>query len=85
MIRLRLSLALSYEVNEPGSDFIFNIHAAHTSRQTVVDESLVVNQQVPLTVAADPTTGNRYLQISHRRDPKAGQFRPGFRPIESVR
>ncbi|WP_291524361.1 hypothetical protein [Acidithiobacillus sp.] len=33
MIRLRLSLALSYEVNAPGSDFIFNIHAAHTNRQ----------------------------------------------------
>ncbi|WP_366110211.1 hypothetical protein [Acidithiobacillus sp.] len=41
MIRLRLSLALSYEVNAPGSDFIFNIHAAHTNRQKVVDESLL--------------------------------------------
>ncbi|MHB1280086.1 MAG: transglutaminase-like domain-containing protein [Acidithiobacillus sp.] len=69
MIRLRLSLALSYEVNEPGSDFIFNIHAAHTSRQTVVDESLVVNQQVPLTVVADPTTGNRYLRLSAATGP----------------
>ena len=64
MIRMRLSLALSFEVATPGSDFIFNLHAAHTPRQTVVDETLMVNQTVPRTVEADPMTGNRYLRLS---------------------
>ena len=40
MIRLRLSLELDYEVFDPGCDFIFNIHAAHTDRQRVIEESL---------------------------------------------
>ena len=61
---MRLSLALSFEVATPGSDFIFNLHAAHTPRQTVVDETLMVNQTVPRTVEADPMTGNRYLRLS---------------------
>lgn len=64
MIHLRLSLALSYEVNAPGSDFIFNVHAAQTNRQQVVHESLQINQQVPWSVEDDPATGNRYLRLS---------------------
>ena len=64
MIRLRLSLALSFEVAPPGSDFIFNLHAAHTPRQNVVDETLMVHPAVPRTVEADPMTGNRYLRLS---------------------
>ena len=35
----------------------------------MVDESLVVNQQVPLTVETDPTTGNRYLRLSAATGP----------------
>ena len=35
MIRLRLQLDLDYTVGPPGSDFVFNIHAAHTARQVV--------------------------------------------------
>jgi len=64
MLRLQLSLELDYEVFDPGCDFIFNIHAAHTDRQRVVDESLSINQQVDTTVETDPTTQNRYLRLS---------------------
>ena len=64
MIRLRLSLELDYEVSQPGCDFIFNIHAAHTARQQVLEELLTVNQNVPLTVDTDPVTLNRYLRLS---------------------
>ena len=39
MIRLRLALELDYDIAEPGCDFIFNIHAAHTERQRVVEEA----------------------------------------------
>lgn len=44
MIRLRLSLELDYEVFDPGCDFIFNIHAAHTNRQRVIEQSLQRNR-----------------------------------------
>jgi transglutaminase-like putative cysteine protease len=64
MIRLRLSLELDYEVFDPGCDFIFNIHAAHTNRQRVLEESLTLSQNVPIQVETDPATLNRYLRVS---------------------
>jgi transglutaminase-like putative cysteine protease len=64
MIRLRLSLELDYEVSDPGCDFIFNIHAAHTARQQVIDERLTLSQNVSSSVATDPVTLNRYMRVS---------------------
>ena len=69
MIRLRLSLELDYEVFDPGCDFIFNIHAAHTNRQRVIQESLTLNQNVATQVETDPATLNRYLRLSARPGP----------------
>lgn len=63
MIRLRLALELSYDIAEPGCDFVFNIHVAHTQRQRVVEESLSLSQALHPTVEADPLTGNRYLRL----------------------
>ena len=64
MIRLQLTLELDYEVFEPGCDFVFNIHAAHTRQQQVLDEQLTLSQNVPYTVDIDPATHNRYLRLS---------------------
>ena len=64
MIRLRLTLELDYEVSEPGCDFIFNIHAAHTDRQRVLDETLTLSQNILSRVETDPATRNRYLRLS---------------------
>jgi transglutaminase-like putative cysteine protease len=64
MIRLRLSLELDYEIAPPGGDFIFNIHAAHTDCQRVLEENLQVSQNVPLQVDTDPVSQNRYLRLS---------------------
>ena len=69
MIRLRLSLELDYQVFDPGCDFIFNIHAAHTNRQRVIEESLTLNQNVATQVETDPATSNRYLRLSARPGP----------------
>jgi transglutaminase-like putative cysteine protease len=69
MIRLRLSLELDYEVFDPGCDFIFNIHAAHTHRQRVLEEALSLNQNVPVQLETDPDTLNRYLRLSARPGP----------------
>jgi transglutaminase-like putative cysteine protease len=64
MIRLRLSLELDYDILEPGCDFIFNIHAARTERQRVVEESLTLSQPVVPTVETDPATCNRFMRVS---------------------
>jgi transglutaminase-like putative cysteine protease len=64
MIRLKLSIELDYDIAGPGSDFIFNIHAAHTERQQVLDERLSLSQNVPFSVDTDPVTHNRYLRLS---------------------
>jgi transglutaminase-like putative cysteine protease len=63
MIRLRLSLDLDYEVYDPGCDFIFNIHAAHTGRQRVLEESLWLSQPLTYQIDTDLGTHNRYLRM----------------------
>ena len=47
-MRLRYEVALHYQVQSDGADFLFNLQADHTSQQTVLSESLVVSQAVPL-------------------------------------
>lgn len=63
MVRLRLALELDYDIAEPGCDFIFNIHAAHTEQQRVVEESLTLIPDAPSRVETDPATRNRYLRV----------------------
>ena len=63
MIRLRLALELDYDVGEHGCDIIFNIHAAHTELQRVVQEWLTLSQDVQPRVETDSTTRNRYLRV----------------------
>ncbi|MGQ3052288.1 MAG: transglutaminase-like domain-containing protein [Roseateles sp.] len=63
MIRIELQLQLKYEVSAPGADFIFNIHPAYTSCQTVSAERLHINQDIRSEVQTDATTGNRHLRL----------------------
>jgi transglutaminase-like putative cysteine protease len=63
MIRMRLALELDYEIAAPGCDFVFNVHAAHTDRQNVIEEALTLSQDVPALVESDPATRNRYLRV----------------------
>ncbi len=63
MIRLKFSIALKYEVVDFASDFIFNIHAAHTRCQTVVNEALNLSQPVEPVVYIDPTYGTRFMRL----------------------
>jgi len=64
---MEIRLTLDYEVAAPGADFIFNIHAAHTTCQRLESETLEVSQPVASTLHTDPATGNRTLRI--RADP----------------
>lgn len=63
MVRLKLSIELNYDVAAPGSDFIFNIHAAQTRCQTVVAERLQLSQQLQPQISTDPATGTRYMRM----------------------
>jgi transglutaminase-like putative cysteine protease len=63
MVRLQFSVELNYDIAPPGGDFIFNLHAAHTPQQAVLQESLRVSQAVPYDIATDPVSRNRYLRL----------------------
>ncbi|NWG74665.1 MAG: transglutaminase family protein [Rubrivivax sp.] len=63
MIRIEFQLELHYEVDAYGADFVFNVHAAHTPRQTVSGEQLGLSQPVATTLHVDPLTGNRVLRL----------------------
>ena len=56
MVRLKLSLELNYEIQGQGSDFIFNIHNAHTRHQRVSDEHLELSQSIATDIYTDPAT-----------------------------
>ncbi|MEO8153184.1 MAG: transglutaminase-like domain-containing protein [Rhizobacter sp.] len=63
MIRIELHVELTYEIDQHGADFVFNIHAAHTPHQTLSSESLVLSQPVTPQIHTDPVTGNRYMRL----------------------
>jgi transglutaminase-like putative cysteine protease len=63
MIRLQFSINLSYQIIGRPADFIFNIHAAPTARQTIVSESLSISQPVPSTITFDPILHHRLLRL----------------------
>jgi len=63
VIRLDLGLELAYTIAEPGCDFVFNIHAARTDRQTVVDEALRLSQDVGWRIETEAASANRYLRL----------------------
>ena len=62
MIRLRLAIQLHYQVQPPGGDFVFHLHAAFTPRQRVVSESLHFSQPLAYTLESSPPSSNRVLR-----------------------
>lgn len=63
MIRITLQVDLNYQMDWDGADFLFNLHAAHTQRQIVSAESLVLSQQCNVRMHTDPVTGNRCVRL----------------------
>jgi transglutaminase-like putative cysteine protease len=55
---LRYTVDLDYDVAGP-SEFLLNVHAAVTPHQWVLAESFATTPVLPVTVDADPATGNR--------------------------
>ena len=64
MVRLELSTQLSYEIFDAPCNFIFNIEAARTPRQTVLHESLQLPPGVIADRYTDPLTHSRFLRLS---------------------
>jgi transglutaminase-like putative cysteine protease len=63
VVRLKFSIELNYEIDQPGCDFIFSIHAAKNRHQTVVSESLNISQKLPPNLYTDPATHTRFLRL----------------------
>lgn len=64
MIRIAISIQLNYEIDPPGSDFIFNIHAAITPQQLLISEQLHVSQNVDVAINCAPLNHNRVMRLS---------------------
>ncbi len=63
MVGIEIKIDLSYEILGQSADFVFNIHAANTACQTVLYESLILNQDSLTQIYTDPSTGNRYMRL----------------------
>lgn len=64
MVRIQFAIDLRYELLYPGTDFVFNIHAARTAHQTVVSEQLRISQPVASSIQTDPLSCARYLRLT---------------------
>lgn len=62
-LRLKYEVELTYQVQEVQADFIFNVQAARTRQQHVVEESLGINQPVPLQEFTDSGSSGRFLRL----------------------
>lgn len=67
MVRLQFSIQLAYDVLDETADFIFNIHAARTQCQTVIEEDLVINQLAHPVFFTEPVSGNRMMRVQAQR------------------
>lgn len=74
MIRLKFSIDLTYEIADYASDFIFNIHAAQTSCQSVLAEQLYLSPPVTPMIYTDPTCGGRYMRLKAGPGPLAVHY-----------
>ena len=64
MVRLTFSIELRYEIAEQPADFVFNVHAAATPRQSIVSEGLVITPASSgHELHTDPALDNRYLRL----------------------
>lgn len=64
MIRIELQIALNYQIDQYGADFVFNIHAAHTASQNIFFENLALSQPISAQIHTDPISGNRYMRLT---------------------
>ena len=74
MVRMGFSVALHYQVQAPGADFIFNAQAAHTPQQRVFAEQLDISQPVLPQLYTDPVTRSRFVCLHAEPGPQRVAF-----------
>lgn len=67
MVRMAFSTQLEYDVLDAGCDFIFNIQAAQTHRQTVLEESLSLSPVLTSRHYTDTQTQSRFIALRAMR------------------
>ena len=63
MVRLTFLIELSYQVADAGCDFIFNIHAAQTRQQSVLNETLGISQIIQPEIHTEIFSHNRCMRF----------------------
>ncbi|HXC39956.1 MAG TPA: transglutaminase family protein [Burkholderiales bacterium] len=63
MIRMKFTIDLRYAIAGQASDFIFNIHAAVTDQQRLVEEILDIVPLATAQVCAATAEGTRYMRL----------------------
>jgi len=63
LVRLKFAIELNYLISASGSDFVFNIHAAHTPQQRVRTEHLHISQKLVPDMYLDQATDTRFLRL----------------------
>src|SRR3954462_11082632 len=61
--RMSYEVELSYLVQNPGADFIFNVQAARSARQRIVSEQLSMQPSLRAQEDVNPVTRGRYLRL----------------------
>lgn len=74
--RIAIDSVLEYDVDAT-SEFVFLIHAADMPGQSLIEESLLVEPQIPYRCYTDTATGNRFLRLQA----EAGKFKVVYRAI----
>jgi transglutaminase-like putative cysteine protease len=74
MVRIQFAIDLQYELLYPGTDFVFNIHAAQTASQLVISEQLQISQPVLTTIQTNPATYGRYLRLTANQGPLSVKY-----------
>ncbi|WP_088279563.1 transglutaminase family protein [Ideonella sp. A 288] len=63
MNRIELQIDLHYEIQPPGAEFVFNIHAAETPNQRVSAERLSITPAIAPVMHTDLATGTRGMRL----------------------
>jgi transglutaminase-like putative cysteine protease len=73
-LRLKFGIELSYEVQSGGAEFVFNIEASRTARQTVVSEKLGMSAPVSMKRFCEHESGTRFLRVSADEGPLVARY-----------
>lgn len=75
MVRLEFSVQLGYQVFEHPGDFILNIQAAQTPRQTVVTEKLEISPALLPVIDSDMHCSTRFMRLKAEPGPLSVNYR----------